>query len=403
MQWENFSVGFPSPILRRDARGSATFAAVGWARRASQAGCGNRTGERRRHIRWRAHGGSLSRGPGSDLGRLAASPNRHPERGCRSRCSPPISRLRDTDTTRIRRTLSSKCARALSYVLMYIAARSAPASRSARSYIRRIGRLCASSRLSPSSHWRSPAAAAAGARWTGPGPYPRLCSCLGWRWLTALGPIEVRQRPGTVVALFGRRPSCSGRRVIVIATGRLGRHRCAPARRRDGRRCCPCCWVWPIIRPSFAAREGGPVASSGSDPRCSAIVDDPQALIRISSGSGRPERPAPMLREHHLSVFAEAWSGCSARARRPCPPRRSTECRGGIDGIASVGTPTRRNGVRTLAWDAERRAVPPRVVIADAGGRVIGYGLSGFPKANGGAGGGWRGHFAAAPTVSVIA
>ena len=44
-----------------------------------------------------------------------------------------------------------------------------------------------------------------------------------------------------------------------------------------------------------------------------------------------------------------------------------------------------------------------RVVIADADGVVVGYAFTGFPKAGGADGGGWRGHFAMAPEVSIKA
>jgi len=59
-------------------------------------------------------------------------------------------------------------------------------------------------------------------------------------------------------------------------------------------------------------------------------------------------------------------------------------------------------GWRASGWasDAERQAVPMRVVIADTNGRVVGYGLSGFPRPDGSRG--WRGHFRVAPTASVI-
>jgi len=42
------------------------------------------------------------------------------------------------------------------------------------------------------------------------------------------------------------------------------------------------------------------------------------------------------------------------------------------------------------------------VVIADASGRIVGYGLSGFPK-RAVARGGWHGHFAAAQPGSIVA
>jgi hypothetical protein len=240
------------------------------------------------------------------------------------------------------------------------------------------------------------------------GPVPVLIAAalfvLGMALLTALG----RLRFGDAQALSSRYSSAAlmfWAALIVIATVRLGRH-AAHLRVAGMAAMLPLLLGLAYYQTSFAGQ-----GRAWTLPRLEATtallanVDDPQALVRIYPVPAVPRDRAPMLREHHLSVFAEAWSGwlgtpLADHARLVDP----AECRGGIDGIASVGTSDpkgwRANG---WAWDAERRAVPPRVVIADAGGRVIGYGLSGFPKANGGAGGGWRGHFAVAPAVSVIA
>jgi hypothetical protein len=136
-----------------------------------------------------------------------------------------------------------------------------------------------------------------------------------------------------------------------------------------------------------------------------ANVNDPEALVHLYPAPAIPRERTPLLRERHLSIFAEEWSDwvgtpLADHARLIEPAK----CQGGIDGIAAVGTPD-PTGWRANGWarDAERRAIPPPVVIADASGRVVGYGLSGFPNANGGQRGGWRGHFAAPPPVSVIA
>jgi hypothetical protein len=47
--------------------------------------------------------------------------------------------------------------------------------------------------------------------------------------------------------------------------------------------------------------------------------------------------------------------------------------------------------------------VPRRIVIADASGRIVGYGLSGWPRPKNGEGGDWRGHFALAELGSIVA
>ena len=159
-----------------------------------------------------------------------------------------------------------------------------------------------------------------------------------------------------------------------------------------------------LYQPSFVA-----LGRAWTLPRLEATtallanVDDPEALVRVYPSPSVPRERAKLLRERHLSVFSEEWSdwiGTSlADHVRLSDPAR---CRGGIDQAGAVGA-SDPAGWRASGWasDAERQAVPMRVVIADTNGRVVGYGLSGFPRPDGSRG--WRGHFRVAPTASVVA
>ena len=130
-----------------------------------------------------------------------------------------------------------------------------------------------------------------------------------------------------------------------------------------------------------------------------------EALVRVYPTPSVPWDRAPLLRERHLSIFADQWSDWLGTLLTDHARLGDAErCRGGIDQVAAVGVSDAR-GWRASGWtwDAERRTVPGRVVVADATGRVVGYGLSGFPRAVGGEGGDWHGHFAAAQPVSIVA
>jgi hypothetical protein len=193
--------------------------------------------------------------------------------------------------------------------------------------------------------------------------------------------------------------------LILIATIRL-RQSPAPVRVAGLTAMLPVLLAPACYQPSFVA-----LGRAWTLPRLEATtallakVDDPEALVRSYPTPEIPKQEAALLHEHHLSIFAEEWSDwlgtpLADHVRLSDPAR----CRGGIDGVEAVGMPDptgwRANG---WAWDAERRAVPKRVVIANAAGRVMGYALSGFPKAGSSVFGAWRGHFAASAPAGIIA
>jgi hypothetical protein len=134
-------------------------------------------------------------------------------------------------------------------------------------------------------------------------------------------------------------------------------------------------------------------------------VDDPKALARIYTNPFVPKDRAHLLRERHLSIFAEDWSDwlgtpLADHTRLGDP----AQCRGSIDGTQAIGAPDprgwRANG---WVWDPAHWEAPRRIVIADGSGRVVGYGLTEFPKGIGSRAADWHGHFAIAPPVSISA
>jgi hypothetical protein len=133
-----------------------------------------------------------------------------------------------------------------------------------------------------------------------------------------------------------------------------------------------------------------------------AKVDDSAALTNVFYDNTLTAR-VPFLRDRHLSIFADEWSDWLGTALaghvRFVDP---AQCRGGVDGIGPAGAAD-PDAWRASGWASDPRhgSVPRRIVIAETGGRVLGYGLSGFPRTGGGAG--WRGHFRMTPPVSIIA
>jgi hypothetical protein len=236
------------------------------------------------------------------------------------------------------------------------------------------------------------------------GPVPILIVAavfgLGMMLLTALGRLKfglaLSSRYSSPVLMFWAS-------LIIIAGARLGPH---GARLRLPAMAAILAVVsaLALYQPSFVA-----LGRAWTLPRLEATtallanVDDPEALIRVYPAPSVPRERAKLLRERHLSVFSEEWSdwiGTSlADHVRLSDP---TRCRGGIDQAGAVGA-SDPAGWRASGWasDAERQAVPMRVVIADTNGRVVGYGLSGFPRPD--VSRGWHGHFRVAPTASVVA
>ena len=126
-----------------------------------------------------------------------------------------------------------------------------------------------------------------------------------------------------------------------------------------------------------------------------ANVDDAEALARVYPDASVPKDRAHLLRERHLSIFADEWSNwlgtpLTDHARLGDP----AQCRGSIDGAGTIGA-TDHHGWRAngWVWDPAHWQVPQRVVIADVSGRVVGYGLAEFAKGIGGRGANWHGHF----------
>jgi hypothetical protein len=155
-------------------------------------------------------------------------------------------------------------------------------------------------------------------------------------------------------------------------------------------------------QPSFAA-----IGPSWVLPRLEgttallAKVNDSAALASVFYDNTLAAR-VPFLRDRYLSIFAGEWSDWlgtalagHVRLLDPAQYRGGTEGNGAAGG---AGPDAWR--ARGWVWDPNQQTVPRRIVIADASGRVLGYGLSGFPRA--GEGADWRGHFTMTAPASIM-
>ena len=135
-------------------------------------------------------------------------------------------------------------------------------------------------------------------------------------------------------------------------------------------------------------------------------VNDPVAFGQVYPHPMRVTEQAAKLKSQHLSIFADEWS---AWLGTPVTDHlrlgEAARYRGGIDEVvrlANAGRPEWRISGR--AWDNLRDSAAERIVLVDAAGRVVGYGLSGFAPKEGGLGrSGWRGHFSAERAVAITA
>src|SRR5258707_15127679 len=135
-------------------------------------------------------------------------------------------------------------------------------------------------------------------------------------------------------------------------------------------------------------------------------VNDPVAFGQVYPHPMRVTEQAAKLKSQHLSIFADEWS---AWLGTPVTDHlrlgEAARCRGGIDevvGLANAGRPEWR--ISGWAWDNVGSSAAERIILVDAAGRVVGYGLSGFAPKEGGLGrSGWRGHFSAERAVAITA
>lgn len=136
-----------------------------------------------------------------------------------------------------------------------------------------------------------------------------------------------------------------------------------------------------------------------------ARVDDAKALWGAGPLPDTVDRQAAKLRALHLSIFADPWSRwLDTPLAAHVAFTENGRCRGGIATTTPVpGTGGRALRVGGWAWDRKRDAAPWKIVLTDGAGRVVGYGLSGFPNPGGAPGSGWRGHVAAVPDAALTA
>jgi hypothetical protein len=86
------------------------------------------------------------------------------------------------------------------------------------------------------------------------------------------------------------------------------------------------------------------------------------------------------LREHRLSVFA---TGLSSRLEKPVADVYQADamdsCKGHVDGVEPVASDSK--GVRVWGWAVEQRSGKAvQGILAAVGGRIEGFGISGFPR-----------------------
>lgn len=137
-------------------------------------------------------------------------------------------------------------------------------------------------------------------------------------------------------------------------------------------------------------------------------VNDHDALVFVYPDAAGVREKAARLKASHLAIFADPWSTwlgtpLADHIRLGDP----SQCQGGIDEVTRLSVPGHAEWrVSGWAWDNAEGSSPGRVVIADKVGRVVGYGLGGYPTELGSAGpkhSGWHGHFAAGDTGAVTA
>ena len=134
-------------------------------------------------------------------------------------------------------------------------------------------------------------------------------------------------------------------------------------------------------------------------------MNDPVAFGRVYPHPVRVTEQAAKLKSQHLSVFADEWSAwLGTPVTGHLRLGEAARCRGGIDEVVRLANPGRPEWrISGWAWDNLRDSAAERIILVDAAGRVVGYGLSGFaPKEQGGLRrSGWHGHFSTEGAVAI--
>jgi hypothetical protein len=189
-----------------------------------------------------------------------------------------------------------------------------------------------------------------------------------------------------VTAVWSRHPSL---RLVVMAVGLL----CLFGVAREQRAFAKTWWDWSLQR-----REATTALL--------AEVDDPIALGHVYPDPQRVIEPAVRMKVQHLSIFADEWSTwLDTPVTDHLRLGEAARCRGGIDEVVPLaGAPRLQWRISGWAWDNVRDSAAERIVLVNAAGRVVGYGLSGFaPKSRVAPRGEWHGHFSAERAGAVTA
>ena len=209
---------------------------------------------------------------------------------------------------------------------------------------------------------------------------------LSWRYTSPMLLLWLSLVLLAATEVWSRHP---GLRLVVMTLGLL----CLLGLAREQRAFAKTWWDWSVPR-----REAITALLAG--------VDDPLALGRVYPDPALVNEQAAKLRAQHLSIFADEWS---AWLDTPVTDHlrlgEAARCRGGIDEVLPLAGSMRPQWrISGWAWDNLRDLAAERIILVDAAGQVVGYGLSGFaPKARALRRSGWHGHFSAEKSVVITA
>ncbi|RYB01494.1 hypothetical protein [Lichenibacterium ramalinae] len=140
-----------------------------------------------------------------------------------------------------------------------------------------------------------------------------------------------------------------------------------------------------IARQSFALHESADLLLTG--------LHDPEVLGRTAWVVPDVERLLPVLRDDSLSIFATREAAALGRPVSSLGRVAAGGCGGGVAALADPGLGPDGVRVSGVAEPGPGRALPRRIVVADATGTVVGLGSGAVPGAPRGS---WRGFATAA-------
>lgn len=142
-------------------------------------------------------------------------------------------------------------------------------------------------------------------------------------------------------------------------------------------------------------------------------ASDAEKLARIYPEPAHLAEPVRRMRDERVSIFAEDWAAWrGTRLADHVRLEAPGACLGSFEAAESIPTPDAPAWrVHGWAWDRNAGKAPSRVLLADDGGVVVGYALTGFPSRATPATpvkvrfnrAGWNGHLRIERTANVTA